>query len=80
MYAFFSGIGVPKGTQWTYQWFRNGNVLKTSQIWAWDFGPDDGVHFSLLDQDGAVDPGTYELKLLIGSRLAGIGTVYVPQS
>jgi hypothetical protein len=80
IYVFFSGINVPKGTQWTYQWFRDGNVLKTSQTWAWDFQPNDGIHFSLLDSDGAIDAGTYELKLLVGSRLAGIGTVYVPQS
>jgi hypothetical protein len=80
VYAFFSGIDVSKGTQWTYQWFHNGNVFKTSQIWSWDFQPNDGIHFSLLDQDGAINPGTYELKLFFGSSLAAIGTVYAPQS
>jgi hypothetical protein len=80
IYAFFSGIDVPKSTQWTYQWLLNGKVLNTSQTWSWDFQPNEGVHFSLLDQDGTVDPGTYELKLFVGIRLAAIGTVYVPQS
>jgi hypothetical protein len=77
VYAFFNAVNVPKGTQWTTQWFRN-NKLESEKQRAWDAGLNDSYWVSYFNTDGSpLASGTYELKLTIGSRLVNLGVFMI---
>lgn len=77
IYAFFNAVNVPKGTQWTTQWFRNNKPESENQR-AWDSGLNDSYWVSFFYTEGsALAAGTYELKLTIGSRLVNLGVFMI---
>jgi hypothetical protein len=78
VFAFWSGINVPKGTAYTREWYLNGEPLQTKDD-TWDFGPDEENWVSFASSNGT-DPlaaGTYELKLLINGQAVNIGSFVV---
>ncbi|MBI3362421.1 MAG: serine/threonine protein kinase [Chloroflexi bacterium] len=78
VYAFFDGIDVPQGTDWTSQWFLNGTSQTDPKSHSWTFAPNENEWLSFGNKDGsALEAGTYELKLVIGSRLVNVGTFIV---
>jgi hypothetical protein len=79
VYAFFSGIGVPTGAEWTSQWFYNDAPVTDPKSHTWDFGPNeqDWINFKNTD-DSPLDAGIYELRLTINSKQVNLGTFIVP--
>jgi hypothetical protein len=78
VYAFWSGINVPKGTAYTREWYLNGKLLQTKDD-TWDFGPDEENWVSFASSNGT-DPladGAYELKMLIDGNIVNIGSFVV---
>jgi hypothetical protein len=79
VYAFFDGISVPKGTAWTSHWFRNGESASDPKTHSWDFGPNENDWISFGSTDNTpLQPGTYELKLSVGSTLVNVATYIMP--
>jgi hypothetical protein len=77
VYAFWDAINVPKGTAYTREWYFNGK-LQVSNDDTWDLPPTDHDYSSFsYDDKLPLDPGTYELKLLIESKVVNIGSFIV---
>ncbi|HZY45046.1 MAG TPA: hypothetical protein VFF70_09885 [Anaerolineae bacterium] len=77
VYAFFSGINMPKDTAWQTQWFLNGEPAD-SKDHTWNFGltEEDWIQFGSTGSS-PLDPGTYELKLSIDGAIVNIGSFVV---
>jgi hypothetical protein len=78
VYAFWSGLNVPKGTAYTREWYLNGKLLQSKDD-TWDFAPTDENWVSFASSNGT-DPltaGTYELKLLMDGNIVNIGSFVV---
>ena len=79
IYAFFNAVNIPQGTEWTSQWFYNGQPDTQPKSHQWDFGPQEGTWLQLYqDGSGALDPGVYELRLSIGGQLVSLGACVIP--
>jgi len=79
IYAFFSGIVVPKGTQFATEWLFNGQPYVDKKSSTWNFRPDEDYYNFVYNKDGtALSPGTYELKVWLGTRLVKVSTVTIP--
>jgi len=79
VYAFFQGINVPSNTTWTSQWFYNDSPATDPKEHTWDFGPNeqDWINFKNTD-DSPLEPGVYELKLTIDSKVVNAGIFIIP--
>ncbi len=77
VYAFIPGVGIPQGSQWSSQWFLDGAPLTDPKDRTWDFGSNQTNWISCCADEKPFQPGTYQLKLMIGKRLAGLGTFIV---
>jgi len=79
VYAFFNGISVPANTEWTSQWFYNDAPATDPKSHTWDFGPNerDWINFKNTD-DSPLEPGVYQLKLTIDSKVVNQGTFIIP--
>lgn len=79
VYAFFDGISVPSGTEWTSQWFYNDAPSTSPKSHTWDFGPNEGNWISFQNTDDApLEAGVYELQLTIGKKVVNLGTFVIP--
>ena len=78
IYAFWSGINVPKGTAYTREWYRNGKRLQSKDD-TWDFNPNEQnwVSFASTDATTPLTSGVYELKLLIDGSVVNIGSFVI---
>ena len=78
IYAFFDGIDVPKGTKYSSQWYRNGEVYGSVGNYTWDDVPDGTTWLRLYTTSGnPFTAGVYELRLSIGTRLVVLAVVTV---
>ena len=76
LWAFFDGVSVPGGTQFSSQWFHNGKNLTDKKTYTWNLQPNENNYLSIFNTDGSdLEPGTYELKLWIGTRLVKVAAV-----
>ena len=79
VYAFFNGIGLPTGTEWTSQWFYNDAPSTDPKSHTWELGPNEQnwINFKNTD-DAPLEAGVYELQLTIGSKQVNLGTFIIP--
>ena len=79
VYAFFDGLSVPKGTEWTSQWFYNDAPSTDPKSHTWELGPNEGnwINFKSTN-DSPLDAGVYELQLTIGVKVVNLGTFVIP--
>jgi hypothetical protein len=78
VYAFFSGLNVPKGTDWQSQWFVNGESAIDPTNHTWNLGSTEQNWISFFNQDKSpLDPGTFEVKLTIDGTVVNIGSFVV---
>ncbi|MBI4789100.1 MAG: hypothetical protein HY782_18875 [Chloroflexi bacterium] len=79
IYAYFRAVNVPSGTEWTSQWFRNGQPDTQPKPHTWNFGPQEGTWLQLFqDGNAPLDPGVYELRVSVGGQVVTLGTCIVP--
>jgi len=79
IYAFFSGIAVPSGTLFATEWLFNGQPYVDKKTSTWNFLPEEDYYNFVYNKDGtALSPGTYEIKVWIGTRLAKVAAVTIP--
>lgn len=79
IYAFFSGIAVPSGTQFATAWLFNGQSYVDKKTSTWNFLADEDYYNFVYNKDGtALSPGTYELKVWLGTRLVKVSAVTIP--
>jgi hypothetical protein len=79
IYAFFTGISVPKATQFATEWLFNGRTYVEKKASVWNFLPDEDYYNYVYNKDGsALAAGTYEIKVWLGTRLAKVGAVTIP--
>jgi serine protease Do len=74
-WAFFDYDNMTDGTQWTVNWYQEGEVLLTDTS-GWDAGASGSYWFSTTSQRG-MSPGAYRLELLIGDQLAALTNFWV---
>ena len=78
IYGFYTAIGLAKGTNYSTQWFYNGAPFTDKKSFSWNAGPNDPGYNNVFHNDGsALLPGTYELKIWIGTRLIKVAAVMV---
>jgi hypothetical protein len=78
LYAFFDGVSVPSGTQYSTQWMFNGKSLTDKKSYNWSLQPNENNFLSIFNTDGTpLEAGTYELKLWMGTRLVKLAAVAV---
>ena len=76
LWAFFDGVGVPKGTKFSVQWLYNGKVYADKKEYTWNLAPNENNYQSVHNTDGsALSAGTYEIKVWIGTRLVKLAAV-----
>jgi hypothetical protein len=78
LWAFFDGVNVPNGTQFSTQWLYNGTTLTDKKNYTWNLKPNENDYVSVFNTDGSpLKAGTYELKLWIGTRLVKIAALII---
>lgn len=79
IYAFFSGIAVPKGTSFATEWLFNGQSYVAKKTSTWDFLSDEDYYNFVYNKDGSpLSAGTYEIKVWLGTRLVKVSAVTIP--
>ena len=69
---------MPKGTQYSSQWFYNGKTFTDKKAYSWTLQPNENNYLSVFNTDNSpLKAGTYELKLWIGTRLVKLGIVMI---
>ncbi len=80
-YAFFSGINMASGTEWTSQWFYNDEPATDPKPHTWDLGETEQNWISFFNTDDTpLESGVYELQLTIGDKLVNLSTFIVPEN
>jgi hypothetical protein len=74
VYSFFSGVNVPQGTEFSTQWFRNGEVYTQPLQLKWAKQPDGTDWNRLFVNSGALPDGAYEFKMFIGDQVRSLGS------
>jgi len=68
VYAVFPYINMSPGLSWKRQWLLDGDVTAESDDTGWDEGLD-GVTYTYLWDEEALEPGLYTLNLFIKDEL-----------
>lgn len=84
VYAFFDAADMPKGTQWSSEWYYNGERAFAPNVREWDSKPSEHNWWIKCDascfgrnENDPLPSGAYELKLKIGAEVSSIGTFIV---
>ena len=79
IYAFFSGIAVPRGTLFATEWLFNGQTYVDKKTSTWEFLPEEDYYNFVFNKDGTpLSAGTYEIKVWVGTRLMKVAAVTIP--
>jgi hypothetical protein len=74
-WAFFDYENMVDGTEWTVNWYQEGEVVLTD-TGDWDGGRSGSYWFSTTSQRG-MSPGAYRIELLIGDQQAALTNFWV---
>jgi hypothetical protein len=78
VWAFFDAGNLPKGTNWKWEWYRDGErVPNLGGAKGWEGNPSEKDWWLNISDDGGLRGGIYELKLYVGDQVAQIGTFIV---
>jgi hypothetical protein len=76
VYLFFTYEGMKDGTATTFAWYKNGDLLD-SDTWAWGLVEgrkwgEAGQIFYYYNPPGGWEPGAYQVRVFIETRLQGV--------
>ena len=75
VYGIFNYEGLKDGLEWTYTWYRDGELEATrTEIWK---SGEEGSAWVNLWNDAGLPSGNYELRLYLGDKLLQSGTFVI---
>jgi hypothetical protein len=78
VWAFFDVSSLPKGTNWKWEWYRDGErIPNLSGSKGWEANSDEKNWWLNISDEAGLRAGIYELKLYIADQVAQIGTFLV---